>query len=150
MIRIFAAIVLIFSTPSAQAAFDFDGCFQLYLPNVMYPAICLSGTTEEGINGAGVRLAVFGPNTDQVIACATSSALGGSADSLEFIRNGQPELILKNVKMENGVFEGDALLGRNELRFLKIDPATSMRLMNNFYAEERCQGLALGELKDLR
>jgi len=150
MNRIFAAFALVLTSPVAQASIGFDGCFQLYRPSVMAPAFCLDGTAEEGIGGAGARLVIFGTNSDRIIACASSSAIGGWGDSLTFIQNGRPELILKNVKMEDGILQGDAILGKTELKFLKIDETNSKRLIGKFYQDQRCQGLAPGELRNFK
>jgi hypothetical protein len=145
-----AAFALVFSSSFAQAAAKFDGCYQLYLPNIMYPAFCLDGTTEEGIGSAGARLVFFGTNTDRIIACGSSSALVIRGDSLEFVQIGQSELILKNVTMNRGFLQGDAVLGSTELKFLKLDDANSSRLLKKFYQDERCEGLAPGELRNLK
>jgi hypothetical protein len=152
MIRLLSLLAIAFAASgpqTAHAAFDFDGCFQLYRPNVMYPAFCLDGTKEEGINGAGARLVIFGTNTDRIIACGKSSALGGGADSLEFIQNGKKELILKNVKLENGRLVGDAVLGKTELNFIQVKEE-SKRLLGKFYDDKRCEDLEIGELRNLR
>ena len=150
MIRLLSFVAFAFAVSApANAAFDFDGCFQLYRPNVMYPAFCLDGTNEEGINGAGARLVVFGTNTDRIIACGKSSELRGGADSFEFVQKGKAELILKNVKQER-FLEGDAVLGKTELKFLKIDAQTTQRLLAKFYDDKRCEGLEVGELRNLR
>jgi len=142
-------IVTVFSAPLAQAAVDFDGCYQMYRPGVMYPALCLDGTKEEGIGGAGARIVIFGTNTENIVACGLSSALSGSGDSLEFIQNGKPELILKNVMVEDGVLEGDAVLGGFEVKFLKINKTKAKRLLGKFHQDKRCQGMAIGELRYL-
>lgn len=135
---------------AAQAAFNFDGCFQLVTRGAMYPAFCLSGTNEEGINGAGVRLVIFGTNTDRVIACGLSSSLGGSEDSLEYIQNDVKELVLSEVKESGGRLQGKATLGRTVLDFFQINQDDSSRLMQKFYDDKRCEGLAIGELRNLR
>lgn len=134
----------------AQASFQFDGCYQMYLPNVMYPAFCLSGTSEEGIGGSGARLVIFSTNSDQILACGKSSSLDFSSNSLQFIQNGTAELVLKNLKTENLRLEGDVVLGRTNLKFIQISPSESQHLMDKFYNEDRCQNLKVGELKKLK
>lgn len=135
---------------SAQASFQFDGCYQMYLPNVMYPAFCLIGTSEEGIGGSGARLVIFSTNSDQILACGKSTSLDFSSNSLKFIQNGTAELILRNLKTENLRLEGDATLGKTNLKFIQISPSESQHLMDKFYDEVRCQNLQAGELKKLK
>lgn len=140
-----------FADETKPAITDFDGCYQMYLPSVMYPAFCLDGTNEEGINGAGARLVVFGTNTDTVIACAKSSALGGDAGTFEFQLNGKAELILTGLKLtESGRPEGDVTLGKTKLKFLKVLAPESDRLLKKFYADKRCENLNVGELRNLK
>lgn len=138
------------NTANAQVGYNFDGCYQMYLPNVMYPAFCLDGTSEEGIGGSGARLVIFSTNSDQILACSKSSSLDFSDYSLKFIQNGTAELILKNLKSKNHRLEGDAVLGKTNLKFIQISPSESQHLMEKFYEEDRCQNLENGELKKIK
>lgn len=135
----------------AGVSIEWDACYQLYMPNSMYPSLCLSGTMEEGIGGAGVRLAIFHVNAMDIIeACAVSSALAGSPDSLEFIVNGRKEVILKNVKKVGNRLEGDAVFGKKALKFISLDAETYRKQMNRFHAEPKCRDLAPGSLVIVR
>ncbi len=139
-----------FFAPISHAAFNFDGCYQLYKPSVMFPAFCLDGTTEEGINGAGVRLVIFQTNTDIISAWAVSTALGGLDNSLEFILDSNRVLVLSQVKMIGSRLEGTATFGKTDLRFLQLDHSTSQRLLSKFYAEPKCKTANPGEIVKLK
>src|SRR4051812_33619772 len=115
--------------PSAHAGLGFDGCYQLYLPNTMFPALCLEGTAEEGINGAGVRLVIFRTNTDRVAHCSKSSASGMSANSFEYFLNGKKEFSFDNVTTKDGLKQGDATFGGTHLKFVQLYDAHFTRLM---------------------
>ena len=134
----------------SQAAINYDGCYQLYMPGSMYPAFCLDGTQEEGINGAGVRLVIFDTNTDLISACAVSSSLGGSVNSLEFILGNKTELILSEVEVVKSRLEGIATFGKTNLKFIQIDVSKSRRLLSKFYAEPKCEQVNIGEIVKLR
>lgn len=75
-------VVSVFSIISISFASDTDrfigndGCYQLYRPGSLYPTLCISGSAEEGINGAGVRIVAVGPNSDQVSFCRKTSSSG--------------------------------------------------------------------------
>jgi len=135
------ASILFCSAASAapQAAIEFDGCYQLYMPGAMYPAFCLQGTSEEGIGGSGARLAIFGTNPARVIQCSKSSGSDGTLNSYSYLLNGNKELSLENVKLVNGKKEGDAVLGNNRLKFLEIDADNAARLMKIANSARNCQ-----------
>lgn len=138
-------------TANAQATPDWDGCYQLYMPSTtMYPVVCLDGTNEESINGAGVRMVIFHTNTNMISACAVSSALRGSNNSLEFILGSNKEMILSNVQNHNGRFEGKALFGKSQLNFIQVDQANTKRLLQKFYSEPKCKNVRIGSMIRLR
>lgn len=141
--------VLLFSASKSYGAIDWDGCYQLYLPGSMHPAVCIDGTNEEGINGAGVRLVIFRTNTDVISACGLSSSLQGTQNSLEFMTGSTPQMILKNVEAVASRLEGDATFGKTNLKFLKIDAHTTKRLLNKFYSEQKCRNLNMGSIVKL-
>jgi hypothetical protein len=128
-----------------NAAINFNGCYQLYVPGSMYPSFCIDGTQEEGINGSGVRLVVFESNTDLIIGCALSSALSVSGDSLEFIVGNRKELIMSEVKPIQSRLEGTATFGKTSLKFIQIEESLSKRLLSKFYFEPKCVNLNIGE-----
>lgn len=129
---------LMATTSYGSDEFDFDGCYQLYAPSTMYPGFCLAGTTEEGINGAGVRLVMFHTNTDDVAACMKSSASKMTSDSFVFESRGRAEMILKNVEIKSGSKQGDAVLGRTRLKFHEVSTKEIVqRLMNKM--NDECQ-----------
>lgn len=138
MIKVFSILAFTLSVSSAYAGIGFDGCYQLYKPSSMYPAFCLEGTAEEGISGAGVRLVIFGTNTDKVVHCSKSSGAGMTFDSFTYELNGKKELILENVTSTDGHKEGDAVFGRTRLKFIEVDRATSDRLMRTAGSDAAC------------
>ncbi|GEM_PF-4533504 len=143
---IFFALIAV----KSYGAVDWDGCYQLYMPGSMFPAVCLEGTKEEGINGAGVRLVIFGTNTDRIAACGVSSSLGGSANSLEFIVGSTKQMVLSNVRSVGLGLEGDANFGKTNLKFMKIDSKTATRLLTKFHSEPKCRGLSTGTLVTMK
>jgi len=142
MKKLYSLLVLtfVFAATSAQTAprLGFDGCYQLYLPGTMYPAFCLQGTAEEGINGSGVRLAIFGTNTDRLVQCLVSTSSGMTDTSFVFERNGKAEMTLQNVQTKNGRKEGDAIIGRTNLKFMEINSRDTDRLMNIANSSANC------------
>lgn len=137
MLKVFATVSFFFlaTTSLSAESLELDGCYQLYVPNAMYPALCLAGTAEEGIDGAGVRLVMFNTNSDTVAACMKSSQSSWTSNSFTFIVNGKKELIFKNIKVEDGVMLGDAVFGRTSLKFVQIDAANTRRMIQKMYAE---------------
>jgi len=119
------------------SAESFDGCYLLYQPNVVYPTICLQGTLEEGIGGAGVRLTVFATNTATVKACVKSTSLVMTPEELRFQVNGKDELILKNLDKSEGILKGDAIIGSSTFKFGKLDEKAESYLTK--IASEQCQ-----------
>ena len=101
----------------------FDGCYQLYEEGAAYPAICLQGTEEEGINGSGVLLAII--ESDQVIKCTKSSASSMTRDSFAYEINGRVQLELKNVELKNRKKVGDAIFGASQLKFTELNKSDS-------------------------
>lgn len=134
---ILGASVLSFASMSKASGLDFDGCYQLYVPGAMYPAFCLQGTTEEGINGSNVRLAIFGTNTSRVIKCARSSASNVTANSFTYFINSREELRLTVKEVKSGRRIGDAKLGNTTLKFMELDSSTMQRLTG--IANDTCQ-----------
>jgi len=131
--------VLVFSVASVSQAqsFGFDGCYQLYRPNTMYPAIFLSRTAEEGINGSGVRLTIFGTNTKEVIYCGRSSASSMTADTFRYFMDDIEELRLTITEKEAEVVAGKAKLGKSVFDFMKLDEEWANGLLE--IASKSCQ-----------
>ncbi|RYZ76434.1 MAG: hypothetical protein EOP05_05020 [Proteobacteria bacterium] len=125
MKQLVLAFVLMLSAGVAHAV-DFDGCFQLLDAGVMYPAICLSGTIEEGIGGAGVRMAIFDTNTSRLKACLRSTSSSMDEDEFVFYIDNRRELVLSNFDIKSGTLSGDALVGRTPLKFVKLANAPTL------------------------
>lgn len=126
---LFALVAL--STSTLAFARNYDGCYQLLDTGVMYPAICLSGTAEEGIGGANARLAIFGANTNTLKACLRSTALSMTQSKLEFIMNGRKELVLFNFS-PNGQ-TGEAMVGNTKVKFVRLTSQESRPLTDSAY-----------------
>lgn len=129
---------------------NFDGCYQMLVPGAMYPAFCLFGTTEEGINGSGVRMVVFGTNTNRVIACLKSSASGISNNEFFFEAENAKQLILKNISTDGSKkpVQGDVLMGRTALNFVYLSPDTSANLVTAYQAHRECQNVEIGQVRN--
>lgn len=150
MKAIFCSLLMCCLLPAASfASNNYDGCYQLYMPGSMYPSFCLEGTLEEGISGSGVRLVIFDTNTVLISACAVSSSLEGSGNSLEFILGNKKELIMSDVKLIQSRLEGTATFGKTSLKFIQISESESKRLLSIFYSEAKCQQLNNGEIVKL-
>ncbi|MCM2323455.1 MAG: hypothetical protein NDJ90_09360 [Oligoflexia bacterium] len=130
IVSAFLFSVVTMSGSLAGTRLGYDGCYQIYMPGVMYPAFCLEGTAEEGIGGAGVRLAIFKTNTSRLASCLISTASGMGEDSFVFERDGKKELSLENVRVENNRREGDVIVGRYNLKFMEINDRDTDRLLN--------------------
>lgn len=122
-------------TQSETPSVAFDGCYQLYKPGSLYPAFCLHGTTEEGINGSGVRLAIF--DARELIKCGKSSASAMSSNSFTYKVQGRVELELKNVTVENNKRVGDAIIESTQLKFMEIN-AFETKILTGI-ADKSCQ-----------
>lgn len=105
---------------------SFDGCYQLLDTGVMYPAICLSGTNEEGIGGSGARMAIFHTNTDELSACLHSTGLQISDEEFVFEIDGRRELVLNNFTRTQKTLSGGAKVGSTQMQFVKLNDATQL------------------------
>ena len=122
----------------------FDGCYSLYKEGDAgdqdeYPAICLQGTEEEGINGAGVLLATINIESDQVIKCFKSSASGMTRDSFTYEFDGQVQLELKNVKLKNRIKVGDAIFDASQLKFTELNKSDSSKFIRIANRDRSCK-----------
>jgi len=131
-----------------------DNCYKLSKGyDDSYPTICLSGTMEEGINGANVRLAKFSAQYDvHIIGCAKSSRsnLTENNSTYEFIVNDSVMFGLKNVSLDlkGNPKKGQAILGSFlkgrkplELEFTVVDPARNEKLQKAMSENEACNNL---------
>ncbi len=104
---------------------DWDGCYNFYReaqPGVaggLFPTVCISGSAEEGIGGAGVRLAAFASGQLIPASCMKSTSRSITGDSFTFVKDNRNELVLKNVKIVSKAKQGDAVLGRTNLGFIE-------------------------------
>lgn len=127
---LFAFLVTLSVSASARS---FDGCYQLFGNGALYPAICISGTTEEGIGGAGARLAIFEANTNRLVKCLLSDSLVMNTSRLEFIVNGKRELILNGVSKDGK--SGTATVGKTDLKFSKLTETQARPLTDSAYRQ---------------
>ena len=119
------------STVKDTISMGFDGCYVLFEQGSLFPAFCLQGTTEEGINGSGVRLAIFETNTTEVIKCAKSSSLSMSDNTLSYEIDGKVALELTDVKLKDDLKVGKAKLGRTQLKFSELSAEKSKNLIRS-------------------
>lgn len=132
-LSIISATLFLSAAAPALAGPGFDGCYQLVIPQQTYPVFCLEGTTEEGINGAGVRLAIFGNGSENVRFCTKSVSAAMTAQSFSLVSDNKTQLSLENVVTIEGLKKGDAVIGAYHLRFEELNAermARSLALMN--------------------
>ncbi len=127
----FIFTLLFVSLSSFAHSRNYDGCYQLVDTGVMYPAICLSGTVEEGIGGSNARLAIFGTNTSSLKACLRSTSLVMDNSKLEFFINGKKELVLSNFSANGN--SGDAKVGNTRVKFVRLNEVESRPLTDSAY-----------------
>lgn len=128
-------------TSSSYASHDLDGCYQLYLPDTLFPVFCLQGTIEEGIGGAGVRLGVFKTNTSMLAGCSRSTKFGVEESGSYFYEvNDKKEMILSNVVEERGRLEGEATFGKTTLKFIQIKDEEIVGKLLNILEEANITG----------
>jgi hypothetical protein len=58
--------------------------------------------------------------------------------SFVFNINEKAELTLSNVVTNDGLKEGDATIGKTNLKFIEIDQSTTRRLMEIAYSSDNC------------
>ena len=95
------SILTLFALPLfsivAHADLGQDGCYQLYKTQRLFGVICLSGTTENGSAGSGVRVAFVGENARGVVWCSQTTSSG--SDRLADFENH----LMLNFAPSNGV-----------------------------------------------
>lgn len=143
-------VIFLAVSSQAMAGINWDQCYQLYMPGAMYPMVCLEGTNEEAINGAGVRMVIFHTNTNLISACALSSSLAGTGSSLEFMLGEKKEMILSNVVQKGADLLGDATFGRTTLKFMTVNASHRAARLAVFHAEPKCRSLGMGNIVKLR
>ncbi len=114
----------------------------------MYPTYCIWGTKEEGINGAGVRVAIFGTNSNRIIACLSSSASGIRDDQFYIEAEGAIQLAMKDIEKLPGFnrFQGKVLFGKKELLFIHLEKNIEA-LLDAWEKDTQCKNLQIGELR---
>lgn len=127
---------------------NMDGCYQLVVSGALYPAFCLFGTTEEGINGSGVRMVIFHTNSSKVIACANSSRSGVEDNQFYYEADGQRQLVLSNINVKDKTpIQGDAQLGNTKLNFVYLSSHHSQSLIDSYQKHDDCRNVGFGELR---
>lgn len=114
--------VCAFAASSASAG-GFDGCYTLSSEGALHPTVCLQGTMEELIGGAGVRLAIFRANTSTATHCLFSTGLRMSKTKLEFIIGNKKEMILEtevSTSSNSTLKNGKATFGSKVLHFSEL------------------------------
>jgi len=116
---------------------SWDGCYLLYATGSMYPVICLDGTEEEGIGGAGVRLVAFRTNTDRVAdnGCMKSTASAMTLTSFTFSKNGITEVVLTTKKVSGQKKSGEARIGRTNLFFEQLPEKETKHFIDQMYKQ---------------
>lgn len=126
---------------------DTDGCFQMYLPSVMYPVICVDGSNEEGIGGAQARVSLVGPNSLKVNYCDHTSSIRytGDRDTKKVTFNFAEPHDRTAIYMEgvvdpkSGREEGTIRIGKTTLNYLRLLPADTKRVLDAVYQSGKCK-----------
>ena len=152
MMKSFATLALLTFSTASLAVVNADGCYQSFQPGAMYPAVCITGTNEEAVVPTA-EVAIFGTNTDNVIWCAKVTRL--ERLSYEANKNhtelsfdpatGMRSILLNGAVLSSGDEEGQITFsevsGSAELQYLRIDEATTARLLREKSASELCANL---------
>lgn len=156
--KIFAMMIIAlssFSGEQALAEIGADGCYQMYKPGSFYPVTCISGSAEEGINGARIRVALVGPNTTIVRWCALTSTSkisnpnpGQNTLKLLFAREtGMRSIELDGKIQSNTDEEGTISLtqvgNKITLKYFKLKSNESERLSQEAFSSEKCKAAGI-------
>lgn len=121
--------VILSLIPVSAFAVEFDGCYSLYQPGSLGPVICLEGTTEEGIGGAGARIYVFVPGTSNLSQCLTSSGLSMRGSEIVVQVRGKNALVM-NLK---GSSQNTAIISGKNFSVSRVGASDTTRLLNEGY-----------------
>lgn len=137
------ASLILLAVPSFSFAINADGCFQMYLPSVMYPVICVSGSNEEGIGGRGARVALVGPNSLLVRSCSLTSSIRFEGDVTKnkvtyFFDNGESIRFDGAINPTTNREEGKVTIGRTTLNYMRLLPSDTQRVLDAVYKSGKC------------
>jgi hypothetical protein len=144
-------IALVFAT-QASAIVDADGCYQSYLPNSMFPAVCISGSNEEAAIPTA-RIAIFHTNTDNVIWCERATTIeilnfDAQVNHIKFGFNpesGMQAIELNGLVDQEGKESGDInffeVSETVELKYLRLGSDHTSHLLEEMVLSEKCQNL---------
>src|SRR5688572_7894762 len=127
-------------TPALASELGNDGCYRTYKTGARLPAwssvVCVRGTTEEGIEGSGVRVALLAPDASpaspgvewcaRTISSGRSDARHGinslylnfddSSEVLSIVFNGEADIAVR----ESGTITLAKAQGRDTVRYYKL------------------------------
>lgn len=121
-----------------------DGCFQLYVPGSLAPVLCVSGASEEGIGGMGIRVALVGPNSLQVHTCEHTT--GVQLDFLspfnrtELYFDGNSTIVFDGaVDPSSNLEEGTVKIGAAKRNYLRLSDSQSAPILQAISDSGKCQ-----------
>lgn len=120
-----------------------DGCFQMVKPSVMYPVICVDGSGEEGIGGAGARVALVGPNSLIVRWCGLTSRLQMSGDVTKnqttyFFEAASDSIRFDGSVNENGTEVGTVTIGSSTFNYVRLTEEQTLEVLRAVYDSGKC------------
>jgi hypothetical protein len=149
--KLVLALLFLGASASAYSIVDADGCYQTFVPGSMYPAVCVSGSNEEG-RIPTANIAIFGTNTDSVVWCGRATSIvrhsfAKNSNSVEFgfhRSTGMNSIKINGVKSrtsEEGKFVFNEVAESVDLQYFRLDDKTAKRLLNEMRNSEECSSL---------
>jgi hypothetical protein len=141
------AFATAFLFSSFSHAINPDGCFQMYMPSVMYPIVCVDGANEEGIGGARARVALVGPNSSQVKWCGLTTRIRLGNDPVN--RNqttyyfddstGKSEIRFDGaIEPSSNLETGTVTIGSTTLKYMRLSEKHTKLALGYIYKSGLC------------
>jgi len=150
--KFITALIFLAVSSSAYAVIDADGCYVTYLPGSMYPAVCITGSNEEGAIPTA-KVAIFGTNTDTVVWCGRAISIArhsfeANSNHIEFgfdQTTGMNSILINGTKSSDENEQGELTFYEVpmsvELQYLRLDQETTARLLIEMIDSDKCLGL---------
>jgi hypothetical protein len=130
-----SVVLAALAAQASQAGTGFDGCYQLDDgKETLHPSpiICLSGTAEVLINGAGVRAGIFS-RAINTLDCGKSTSSRMTRKSFVWIFDGREEIVLRSLNTSNGLKSGNAIFKGEKFTFKETEAWLTSRLLTRAY-----------------
>lgn len=135
------SIILSISLLASSFALANDGCYVMYQQGVMYPSLCISGSTEEGIGGSNARVVLFHVNSGTPEKCYRTSAISidENSDMTLTLEGGVQLAMQKKSETAQGLAVGDIQVGKFKLMYEQLDKKTTDRFLENIKSSDICK-----------